>query len=202
MPHPLTNFQAYRKSSAGSLGFPVRIWLRVPESAHLETAQLSEDLDSKNASQILKPDQVSHLSPKASKPSGPLTNLLYRLNDSPSDKLLPRVAEADRVYEPRERVTSIGSSLRKVLISRQILHKLFTWPCGSVEHFFSAFSTKPFYLEEDLDNGDEHKTCPDHDPEQEPDVYEYSSDEKLELQDPFALERSVLTRFQTPVTSS
>lgn len=188
-PHQLLDFQVYNKVSPGSKGFPSRICLRVTHSSDLVVKQPPEDVDKEITFQTPLDDSTPRPS-AAAEPSGPLTNLLYRLNKSPSAELLHKVAEADHVYKPDERVASIDSTLKDVLRKGQIPLNLITSPYSSTKAFFSAFGTKARDLDAAGESGDDHKTLPDYDPDQEPEVYEYSSDIQLGLPDAFGLKEA------------
>ena len=118
---------------------------------------------------------------------GPLRNLLSRLNTSPSAELLERVAVADRGFEEHERVAMIEPSLKKILRDGQIPSPWNTFAYGNIDRFFKIFGIKARSLTNRGDVADDVKNTESYDPDQEYEVYEYSSDITLELKDPFQL---------------
>ncbi len=185
-PRQLPNFQVYNKVSPGSKGFPSTICLRITDSSDLVVKQPPEDIDKATTFQTLSDDSTPSPS-AAAEPSGPLTNLLYRLNKSPSAELFHQVTEVDQGYEPDDRIASIDPTLKDVLREGQIPLNLNTWPYSSAEDFFSSFEIKARDLDAEGECGDDHKNFPDYDPNQEYEVYEYSSDIELEIPDAFGL---------------
>ena len=177
------NFQVYNKVSSGSNEFSSRICLGVQDSRNLV---VKEALDARNTASLSQhvAERSFALSVAAAEPSGPLTNLLYRLNNSPSTELLKRAAEVDQEYNAQDRIAWIDLPLKGILREGEMSHKLDPWPHRSSKDFFRAFGIEHRDLNSEGEYGDEHKNLEDYDPDQEPEVYEYSSDPTLELPNP------------------
>ena len=163
---------------------PSQISLSIAESSDLEVNQSLGEIHNQDALKL----GISRGEPDI---PGPLRNLLSHLNKSPSAELLERVADADRGFEGHERVAWIDPSLKRVLRGGKIPSQLSSWPYGgSIDRFFRAFGTKARTFEDGGDSSDSFKNLEDYDPDQEYEVYEYSSDVNLELIDPFHLARA------------
>ena len=174
--HPqFPNSQVYNKVSLSSNGFPSKVCFHLTNSLDLVVKQPPEDVDKETNFQTPLDESTSR-PPATKEPSGPLTNLLYRLNESPSAELLHGVTEADQGYEADKRVASIDCTLKDALRKGKIPPNLMKWHYSSTEAFFSAFCTKVGDLNAKGEDGDEHKNLPDYNLDQESEVYEYSSD--------------------------
>ena len=192
-PHDVTNVdsQVYDKVSPGSNGFSSRICLAAPDSRNLV---MMESIDARNTAPLSQDvvDGSAALLVAAAEPSGPLTNLLYRLNKSPSTELLKMAAEVDQEYNAQDRIAWIDSTLKGVLRKGRLPHNLDPWPHRSSKDFFRAFGIEHRDLNAEGECGDDHKNLEDYDPDQEPEVYEYSSDPALEVHNPLgAIQTSV-----------
>ena len=119
---------------------------------------------------------------------GPLTDLLYRLNKAPSKEVLQEAKKADVQYKPGEHVATIDPSLKSVLVEGILpLKGPYKDDCSRL---FRNFKIEAEGIEEDR-YGDETKNMLDYDPDQEYEVYAYSSSPRLELKDPLGFASSV-----------
>ena len=169
----------YEKLCSGSKGFPPTLAFHITDHFGLDVT-LRSDGDPGKA--VDDPDKSNTVFAAAEEPCGPLINLLWRLNKSPSSELVKRAREADQDHEPYERVTVIDSSLKKILTDGEVPIAHNPRQQQSLGKLFHAFGTT---ARGSNPTEDDRKNMPDYDPDQESELYEYSSDARLELTDVF-----------------
>ena len=179
-------FQVYEKVSLGSDGFPPRISLALTELSILTVKQRCGEASPATQSGSL--NEKNNPSATMGEPLGPLTNLLYRLNPKPSLDLIRRVVEADENREAGNKVAIIDPSLNDALRSGIVSLPQLYRSEEKAKQLFKPFSTFTRHTIDGGDSyGDDHKNLEGYDPDQEYEVYEYSSDPSLELVDPLCL---------------
>lgn len=180
-PPPAPSFQTYQRVSAHAEGFCPRVGLAVTSASGLIVQCLEENSHGCSSQrETVSEHNVPVQSSTLVEPSGPLANLLFRINKSPSSDLLRHVYEVDQKYEPFERVASIHHELKDALKGERP---------PTDDRVFLGFKTEAT-LDQD---GDDHKNLVNYDPDQEPEIYEYSSDPRLEMADAFGLGESSVT---------
>ncbi len=180
--------QIYKKVGEGFKNFPSKISLALTGNINLAVKQVSVDNGDTPKS---SPKSDERSSTAEEEEVGPLSHLLCRLNKSPSPELIQKCAEVDQQCAEEwglrvGRIAGMSPELRQTLESEEMPTRM--RERNDVFRQFGLEGRMEYQSFEDLDM----KNLPDYDPDQEYDVYEYSSDPRLEPPDPFGLGRLLL----------
>ena len=188
--HDSVRFRSYKKVSKGSNSFPAVINFGLSKDFDFMVLPTSSGDEEIKESKPERQESTTGAT-TAREELGPLTHLLHRWNKSPSPELIRKVAAVDQQssqdFSPKVgRVAHISPELRNILVSGDLpTTKILPW-YETVDDVFGEYSTEDEVQYESFQDLD-CKNMPDYDPDQEYDVYEYSSEERLEPKDPFEL---------------